>query len=81
MAWEVEFTDEFEVWRADLSETGQEEIAAKVKLLQEFGPILPRPHADRIHSSRHPNMKELRGNSEDRLGFGPGDCGAQMNRH
>ena len=33
---------------------------AKVILLQKIGPSLPRPHADLIHSSRHPNMKELR---------------------
>jgi hypothetical protein len=34
--------------------------------LQEFGPTLPRPHADVISSSRHANMKELRGRVEDR---------------
>jgi hypothetical protein len=44
----------------------QEEINAKVDLLQERGPILPRPHADRIESSRHSNMKELRGKVDER---------------
>jgi|HubBroStandDraft_1064217.scaffolds.fasta_scaffold17344_4 hypothetical protein len=67
MAWEVEFTDEFGAWWADLSQAQQEEIDAKVDLLQEHGPILPRPHADRIESSRHSNMKELRGKVDDRL--------------
>jgi hypothetical protein len=61
MAWEVEFTDMFESWWNDLAPDEQEEIAAKVDLLQERGPALPRPHADRIESSRHSNVKELRG--------------------
>jgi hypothetical protein len=66
MAWEVEFTDEFEVWWDSLSEEELEEIAAKVDLLEEHGPTLPRPHADRIESSRHSNMKELRGKVKER---------------
>ena len=36
------------------------DVNTKVILLQKIGPSLPRPHADLIHSSRHPNMKELR---------------------
>jgi hypothetical protein len=66
MAWEVEYTDRFEAWWNSLSEDEQVEISAKVELLQEFGPTLPRPHADVISSSRHANMKELRGKVEDR---------------
>lgn len=61
MSWDVEFTDEFEQWWAGLSEEEQEEISAKVELLEEHGPTLPRPHADVITSSKHSNMKELRG--------------------
>ncbi|MFB3920430.1 MAG: type II toxin-antitoxin system RelE/ParE family toxin [Terriglobia bacterium] len=38
----------------------QEEVEAKVELLEEFGPTLPRPHSDVVVSSRHANMKELR---------------------
>jgi hypothetical protein len=66
MAWEVEYTSQFETWWGALSEDEQVEISAKVELLQEFGPVLPRPHADVISSSRHANMKELRGKVEDR---------------
>jgi hypothetical protein len=66
MAWDVEFTDEFEGWWTDLSAEEQEEINAKVDLLQERGPQLPRPHADRIQTSRHSNMKELRGKVNER---------------
>jgi hypothetical protein len=64
--WEVEFTDAFEVWWKSLSEDEQVEISAKVELLQERGPTLPRPHADVIAISRHANMKELRGRVEGR---------------
>ena len=44
----------------------QVETSAKVELLQERGPTLPRSHADVISTSRHANMKELRGKVEDR---------------
>jgi len=66
MAWDVEFTTQFEVWWNSLSEDEQVEISAKVELLQERGPTLPRPHADVISTSRHANMKELRGKVAER---------------
>jgi hypothetical protein len=58
-SWEVEYTDEFEVWWNDLSEDEQESIAAAVEFLEERGPTLGRPFVDSIKSSRHHNMKEL----------------------
>lgn len=61
MAWGVEYTDQFESWWHSLSEAEQAEIDSKVALLEEQGRLLPRPHADVIGSSRHSNMKELRG--------------------
>lgn len=42
MAWDVEFTDEFERWWNSLNAEEQEEIDAKVLLLEERGPVLPR---------------------------------------
>jgi hypothetical protein len=36
-----------------------------VLLLQRFGPVLPRPHADVIVTSRHSNMKELRASVDE----------------
>ncbi len=66
MAWEVEFTSQFELWWNSLSQDEQAEISAKVELLEEFGPTLPRPHADVISTSRHANMKELRGKVRER---------------
>jgi hypothetical protein len=64
--WEIEYTDEFEIWWNHLSTDEQEEISAKVELLEERGPTLSRPHADVITTSRHANMKELRGKVNDR---------------
>jgi len=57
VAWEVEFTDQFGAWWNSLSESEQDEIQAKLTLLQEHGPTLPRPHADVIVSSRHSNYE------------------------
>jgi hypothetical protein len=57
--WDVEFTHEFEGWWNGLSEDEQEDVSAKVILLQRCGPTLRRPHSDVIASSRHSNMKEL----------------------
>jgi len=70
--WEVEFTDEFEMWWHSLSVDEQQHIAASVELLQEHGPGLGRPVADTITSSRHPNMKELRaGTTRTLFAFDP----------
>jgi len=59
-------TEVFEVWWNDLSADEHAEIDAKVGILEEHGPTLSRPHADRIESSRHSNMTELRGKVDER---------------
>ena len=61
MAWQIEYTDEFEAWWNTLTEEEQIELDAKVRLLEQLGPVLPRPHSDVIVTSKHANMKELRG--------------------
>lgn len=60
MEWDVEYTDEFESWWADLSGDEQESIAASVELLERRGPTLPFPHSSGIRESRHSHMRELR---------------------
>lgn len=60
MSWEVEFTDEFELWWDDLSEDEQDSIDRSVRLLETLGPSLPFPHTSNINGSRHSNMRELR---------------------
>ena len=61
--WEVEFTDQFGEWWSELSEEEQEEIDARIALLERRGPSLGRLLVDAITSSRHSNMKELRAGS------------------
>ena len=56
---EVEYTDGFEAWWNSLSEAEQEDVNAKVLLLQRYGPALRRSHSDVIASSRHSHMKGL----------------------
>src|SRR5258708_3540314 len=41
MAWEVEYTDEFGDWWNGLTSEEQIELAAKVRLLEQHGPVLP----------------------------------------
>lgn len=58
--WDVEVTDEFERWWDGLTVDQQEAVTDRVDLLAERGPDLGRPVVDRIVTSRHHNMKELR---------------------
>lgn len=59
-SWDVEYTDEFEVWWTGLDEAEQDDIAATVGLLEEKGPSLPFPFSSGIEQSRHSHMRELR---------------------
>jgi hypothetical protein len=60
MAWEVEYTDEFEGWWNGLDEAEQESVDASVGLLERLGPDLRHPHSSDIKESRHGHMRELR---------------------
>lgn len=60
MAWDVEYTDEFEGWWNGLSDSEQESVAIIVGLLEVKGPQLPFPYSSGIQSSRHSGMRELR---------------------
>lgn len=60
MAWEVEFTDEFEEWWNSLEETEQIKIDAAIRMLEEYGPDLPYPMSSGVNGSRHAHMRELR---------------------
>ena len=61
VAWNVEYTDEFEqkFWNG-LGEAEQEDITATVSLLEERGPNLPFPYSSGIEGSKHGHMRELR---------------------
>jgi hypothetical protein len=58
--WEIEYTDEFELWWEQLSEDDQERVQAAVEILELTGPALGRPLVDTLKGSQLPNMKELR---------------------
>ncbi len=60
MPFEVEYTDEFEVWWDTLSEHEQDDVAATVGLLADNGPTLPFPYSSGIEKSKHDHMRELR---------------------
>ena len=67
MAYEVEFTAEFEEWWHRLTADEQESVDFSVRLLEERGIHLKRPHADTVNRrSRYPNLRELRCQHEGR---------------
>ena len=60
VAWEVEFTDEFEQWWHTLSESEQGKVDARVSILMERGRNLGFPFSSQVKTSRFPEMRELR---------------------
>ena len=60
MLWEVEFTDEFNLWWESLTLDQQKDVAHSVGLLATLGPRLGYPHSTKVVTSRHAPMRELR---------------------
>ena len=60
MNWNVEYTDEFGEWYADLIASVQDDIDRVVGLLEARGPQLPFPYSSGIADSRYRHMRELR---------------------
>ena len=60
MAWEVEYTDEFEAWWIDLDEGEQIDIDAVVGILEEKGPHLPYPYSSDVKGAKYVSIRELR---------------------
>ena len=56
----MEVTDQFIEWWRELTTDQQAALEVRIDLLAERGPSLGRPAVERIHASRHHNMKELR---------------------
>jgi hypothetical protein len=76
VAWEISLHEDVEHWYLSLCRDDPataDGIADAIEQLASVGPALGRPLVDRIHASRHHNMKELRppstGTSEVRLLF------------
>lgn len=61
MAYEVEFTDEFQGWYEDtLDAEEQKSVARVVEMLEEAGTALGHPYSSGIKGSKFPHMRELR---------------------
>ena len=60
MAWDVEFTDEFEAWWVGLDAEEQVDIDAVVGLLEEKGPHLPFPYSSDVKGTKYSAIRELR---------------------
>jgi hypothetical protein len=73
MSWVVVLVEEVEEWFLALDERTANLVADAIDQLEDKGPALPRPLADRVHGSRLHNLKELRpgsaGSSEVRVLF------------
>jgi hypothetical protein len=65
MEWQVQLHPSFEPEFLTLPQEAQDELLAKMLLLQISGPNLRRPHVDTLNGSRHSNMKEIRFNADD----------------
>ena len=60
MAWEVEYTDEFEAWWVDLDEGEQIDIDAVVGILEEKGPHPSYPYSSDVRGTKCGSIRELR---------------------
>lgn len=60
MSWRVEFHPAFESEAEKYAKAVRIELAAYIRLLEDFGHELNRPYADTLKGSDHANMKELR---------------------
>ncbi|WP_342453233.1 type II toxin-antitoxin system RelE/ParE family toxin [Jiella mangrovi] len=48
-----------------MDEASQDELLARLTVLENFGPNLGRPKVDTLNGSKHANMKELRWRQSD----------------
>lgn len=60
MPWTVRFHPDFAREADQMPRAVRSELIAGIRLLENFGPTLARPHVDTLNGSKHANMKELR---------------------
>ncbi|MEZ2228275.1 type II toxin-antitoxin system RelE/ParE family toxin [Microcoleus sp.] len=65
MTWNIDFHSDFYSEFTEFPTDVRLELAAKLALLQVFGPNLKRPHVDTLNGSTYANMKELRFEAAD----------------
>jgi hypothetical protein len=60
MGFKIRMTGEFRAWWGELTEDQQNELDARIRLLEDRGPLLRRPVVGEIKGSAYdPHMKEL----------------------
>ncbi len=59
MSWEIEYTNEFELWWQTLREEQQDDIVSVVQLLEEKGTQLPFPYSSDIKGAKNSHLREL----------------------
>jgi hypothetical protein len=60
MSWEIETSHQVTTRLEHLDDDAFDQIMLSLDELEQVGPALGRPLADRVQGSRHHNMKELR---------------------
>ncbi|MFA6036831.1 MAG: type II toxin-antitoxin system RelE/ParE family toxin [Legionellales bacterium] len=58
--WEIEYTDEFELWWDALDESTQDAIAVNVGILEKIGTNLGFPRSSNVKNSKITHLRELR---------------------
>ena len=65
MAWEIDFTDEFNRWWDTLTDQERDILRGKINRLAFYGRDLSAPHSKPLKGLRHP-LYELRGQNAGR---------------
>ena len=66
--WNVDSSDEYDVWFKTLDEESQVAVLSRVLLLRQYGPQLTRPYADTLKGSKkYKNLKELRNQTQQHV--------------
>jgi hypothetical protein len=60
VSWEIEYTNEFDLWWQTLTEEQQDDIVSIVQLLEEKGTQLPFPYSSDVKGSKNSHLRELR---------------------
>ena len=71
MSWTIEFHEDFDREFQGFDDRVQDEILAKLIVLEKEGPDLGRPHADTLNGPAHSNMKVLRVSAAGAFGASP----------
>ena len=66
MAWEIEFTDEFNEWWSTLTMPEQRALSSRIARLRAYGNTLSRKYSKRVRVRNGLEMHELRAKHEGR---------------